>query len=443
MRKFYEWLYGYSVSPIGTYLTFGDAAIYDGLYWYQKERGASSPMLSVQKFFPPGEIPAAAGYAAWRHRNPPWPYLGRLLNYVLADNSQASPATPVSKIYPDGGGFFWEANANDNSLMGALWNVASEVTNTQNWHSHKDVNAVVIYGYGQPILVNSGYGGDNPDVNYTLWTARSSNVVRINQMDHQDSKVGDGITEGFAGNLFDYASGDSGTALPNGRHLRNYVFVHPQDGKNGYFVLFDEVTTTSGSSLEMILHPNSTNVTTVAGQQEYKATIQTDPHFTDTAGLTVNDPDTRSPCYAINLPATNPPTCNASNSINPSYNPSNQVGLSVFYGTSPSSVSIQNGWIADWNFWFTGRALYANYSFPSNKNKKIVTVLFPSDSAHAKALFERISGSNYSGATIDHDNGIVDTALENSSGGSINVSGVSFQGLASLYRKSGTATKFY
>jgi hypothetical protein len=427
LRQFYEWAYGYSLSPIGTYLTFGDASIYDGIYWYQQERNASSPMLGVQRLYPAGSNPVAAQYAKWRHRNPPWPYLGRLLNYVLATPQPISTSTPPSKIYPDGGGFFWEPSASTESLMGAIWNPASDTTVTTNWHSHKDVNSVVMYGYGEPILVNSGYGGDNPDVGYTHDTAASSNVVLINNVDHQ-KRFGNGITEWITSPTFDYASGDSGTVLSNGHQQRSYFFIHPKDGKNGYFILDDEITTTSGTNLDILFHPNTLAISGVIPQQEYQAIIRTNPHFTDTAGKSIYSPDARSPDYRL---------------TNPSYNPTNQVELAIFLGTTPNSVTLQNSWLADWDFGFTGKSLDVNYTIPTSKTKNIITVLFPSDHTHIKAVLSRIIGTNYSGARVDHGGDIIDTAIENSSSNSITTDGVTFQGQSSIYRKNHGVISFY
>ena len=57
------------------------------------------------------------------------------------------------------------------------------------WHSHKDVNAIHLAGFGEHLLLNSGYSGaSHGDLGFT-WDyinnfARSSNTVLIDDTDH-------------------------------------------------------------------------------------------------------------------------------------------------------------------------------------------------------------------------------------------------------------------
>ena len=384
-----EWLYGYGTTPFREDYTFGDTAPNRSYH----ERGAST--FRAHRF-----SDKAGRYAAWIN-NGLAPY-GRLLHYVLMDQPLMSQERGPSRIFPDGGAWFVEAGLNTRALSAALWNPMSDES-----HSHKDVSAVHMAAYGEHVIRNSGYAGWGLPSGY--WTyvhdeANSNSTALINYTDHAQ-KYGNGIVEGFvAPNLgFDYACSDSGPAISNGSHYRNLLFIHPSNDANGYWILFDEFDATSSSyQANILLHPNASNMSTITSNTEYRSTI---------SDLTFSG---------------------------------HTVYISMFLGTPPASTSINDGILAHMSgLSFMGKYLRSNYNTDANGVKNVVTVLYPSDSTHAKATMTRISGSGYTGASIARG-GIVDIALESAGTGTITYSGVSFRGLATWYRKnSGLVTSYF
>lgn len=393
IKNFYEWLYAGSLTPFLGMFTFGDTEP-ERTFTEQYYR-ANPATLRSQKF-----SAQAATNANWALSNSP--LTGKLLTYLLTDSQLPSAQKPTSRIWPDGMAAFWENNQATSSLAAALWNPKS-----QSDHSHKDVNAIHVAAYGENVLRNSGYAGWGNGCVGSNWayvhdTAISSNTVLIDGVDHS-TKVGSGITEGLTTSTLDYASGDSGSALPNGKHRRNLVFVHPQSGTNGYYVTFDEiVASNSNKKAQVAFHPSSSTYSTVSGSQEYKWTINQ---------------------YS-----------------------NHNVDLSIFLGTTPSTVEIKDGALctASWTGFqsILGKYIYSTYNLSKGK-KNIVTVHIPADDTHVKSALTRISTSNYSGASINHGNSVVDVALESSTNNPISYSGISFKGLAALYRKNGTTLSSY
>jgi hypothetical protein len=91
--------------------------------------------------------------------------------------------------------------------------------------------------------------------------------------------------------------------MSNGHHQRKFVFVKPQNGCAGYFVLIDEVAVdTASDRANLVLHPNSSvDPTVVTDEQEYTWPIE---------------------------------GCNYSG---------HPVGVTIFLGTAPSEVDIRGG----------------------------------------------------------------------------------------------------
>jgi|GEM_PF-3531792 len=437
LTKLYEWIYGYSITPsrIQSFV-LGDAStasIFSVI-------GAGR--YKAYRFYGATETPLAAQYAA-RLPNSSNNSEGLLLHYVLSGGkSLPAAAIPKSRIFPNAGAWLLDGSLNDLSLGGVLWNP----TKDENFHMHYEVNALALAAYGQTVIRNIGgaysrgttcAAGTPRLEHYQMsYNAKESNTVLINGENHV-SKHGAGITEAITTASFDYASGDSGTALaanlPNpascytcspqvvnsknqnpepsnpanaGKHIRNFVFVHPQDGKNGYWLLFDEVTlNTSGKPVNVSLHPNSDTVTSSVAELEYKWQI-TENLVSVTGGSTVY--------------------------------------LNIFLGTPPDLSEIKDGPMAsdiNCNFW--SKYLYSTYNTTSTK-KNIVTVIFPSDAAHIKAPMARVTGTGYSGANIDLGAGVTDTALESQGTSLITNSGVSFKGQAAYYRNdNGKITSYF
>ncbi len=409
--KAQEWMFGYVATPV-VQLT-GSGELRKEVYTFGDTAPNSNPISTSSGLYRAGRFGTTASQYAGATANHASTPRGNLLLYVLANQTLPSGTKVPSKIFPDGGAWLLESSTSSNALAGALWNIKGT-----EFHSHKDTNALHLSAYGEHVLRNVGYNGANSSAlgyswNYISNRAVGNNTVLFNYSFSTDTappttndhskKVGAGITEGFTGGKLEYANGDSGTALPNGKHIRNFVFVHPQDGKNGYWVLFDEVdAATANDPAHVALHPNSDqNPTVVTANTEYRSTI------------------------------------------GPNVKSTNNVQLTTFLATPPDSVAIKSGVMAGWSESFVGKYLYSTYPTDSAGKKNIVTVLFPHDSTHAKATMSRVSGTGYTGASINHGGGTVDYALESSEASEVSHSGFSFQGLAAHYRLDGTALAHY
>lgn len=365
----YEWLYGSAIDSIGYMTTFGDT---DARYYRRGQDFAA--IFRASRF-----SHKAAQYASWC--NDGAAPSGLLLHYLLTDEPLPAPKKAQSRIFNDGGAFFKQADPCSMSLDGSLWNYKN-IQDIQAGHSHKEINAIQLTAYGEKVLQNSGYNGfENSQCacGYKCswpWIhsqAEASSCMLIDGVNHA-VRYGGGIVDGLVSGGFDYASGYSGLAMPNGEHWRNFVFVHPQDDKNGYWVLFDEIKADSGSATaNLVLHPDSElDPNVLAGQTlEHKWTIrkfQTKDTF-----------------------------------------------LNVFMATVPSLVTIDYSVIASRGWGITGAYTKSDYPIDPNGIKNIVTVLFPSDADHAKADMSRISASTCSGAVIDHGDSVIDFAVQNDS----------------------------
>ncbi|NJR57504.1 MAG: hypothetical protein HC769_00770 [Cyanobacteria bacterium CRU_2_1] len=331
---------------------------------------------------------------------------GRLLTYVLMDNAApdlTNKEVPPSRVFSDGGAWFTEGKQSREALVGALWNV--KPFTARNAHAHKETNAIFLGGYGTHLLSNAGYQGWRQGVGEISWNYINNRAVSGNtglidyefdpsqegdppeEHDHQQ-KHGAGIEEWLLTPTFDYARGDSGEALPNGTHFRNFHFVHPTDGKGGYWFLVDEFT--DGSKAHLAFHPYSRAINTVVPDAEYQADI------VDYGNQEVTE-----------------------------------VDLSIFLGTPPDNVTLHHGAIAGPNL--ENQYLYPTYSRQSG-SKQIVTVLFPVNSDHPKPVFSRMSGDRYTGVKADQGEGVVDYIFESDPNSTHSIDKASFQAARSFFR---------
>ncbi|PSB21076.1 hypothetical protein C7B61_17280 [filamentous cyanobacterium CCP1] len=409
--KLHEWLYGYSHTPDFRTMAFGDSLPNFYLLGGSRHTPAncSTQPYRAYRF---GEF--TRRYATWQmqdgHRMPSGNAAmhpnGRLLTYILmADEvpDLSVKVVPPSRVFPDGGAWFLENQQSRKALAGAMWNPTHS-----SGHSHKETNAIFLSGYGAHLLSNSGYKGWRRGVGNFSWDyihdrAVSGNTGLIDyqfdrtqegnppeENDHQ-YKHGAGIQEWLLTPTFDYARGDSGEALPNGQHFRNFHFVHPSDGKHGYWFLIDEFT--GGNQVHLAFHPYARTLNQ-ASPAEYQADI-------------VNYEDTEI----------------------------TDVDLTVFLGTPPDDVTLHNGVIAGPDI--ENQYLYASYNRSSGK-KQIVTVLVPSDHDHQKPELEQIRGEYYSGAKVDHGDGVIDYIVESDPNAVEPIDNAAFQASRSLFRLVGT-----
>ncbi len=344
LKWYYEWLFSAGCSPFHTYATFSDSGHGRGFNSFYPQSGS----WAAHKF-----SPLAAEHAAHRiaSANPRFP--SDLLAYCIAA-PLPEPRTPESRLWIDGGALFYERNDSENALMGSLWNVSEPS------HAHYDANAIYLAGYGEHLLLNSGYNGYGNDSQGFPWsyihdTAESSNVLITNNQNHLE-KGADGITEGLLADGLDYACGLANRAFENNtQHFRSFTFIHPQDGAPGYFLLIDEVENTS-EPISLALHPASAKVETIHPSEHYTWNVrsrkETDTHLT------------------------------------------------TYLATEPQNVELKDGTLAGWGKCFVGKYLYATYA-----SAPIATILFPHNAEHPCATFSRTNTS----AIIEHANSITDT----------------------------------
>lgn len=411
--NFYEWTFGYSFSPVtraapddGTakkdYFIFGDTYI-NGRTWNQTYENdinaASADIYKAHRF-----SETAFAYAGATVGSPDTP-MGRIWHFAFYDRAFPDPIVIPSRIFPSGNAVFFEPpdepDASNLALSSSLW--CPPPSDTVAGHGRFDINAIHLTAYGEHMLRGAGYPGFTPMMNdpeYWL-NNQSHNTVMVDRVQHT-LKHGAGFDEGQAGvpeailgDELCYVSAHSGGALPNATHVRNLVQVSGQNGVGGYWVLTDDVAAGSASSsVQVMLHPASTEVVEVAAATEFRSRANYRPAV-----------------------------------------PGSEVNLTMFLGTAPANVSIKAG-----RFGIISRTpedveyLEAEYEAGSNGGKRIVTVLFPHDPSVSKPAFARTSGAAYTGARLDFGGGIIDHSWESDGTEAFVVDEVTFQGLAGTYR---------
>lgn len=387
-QKLYEWAYGYNLTPFRRAWTFGDAKTSKNHTW---NLGA----LKVHRF---SEV--AARYARWAC-GPFGPEKDderrRLVHFVLGDQEPASePLQPVSRIFDDGGAWFYEERDDPKALAIAMWNATKSED-----HSHKDVNAINFAAYGAHVLRNSSYSGwGSGDWRWIHDRAESGNTVLIDDQDHR-AKTGAGIIEGLTGGAIDYARGDSGDALRGGRHYRNCFFIHPDPDADlpGYAVLVDRVEADDAADTASIaLHPNSDREPEVLSQRLHYRLDHTGKDWVD-----------------------------------------HSAGVDIFYASRPDQVRVKTGFLAGKgdDEMDDARYLYATYPTDESGLAVLATVLFPHDDDHpSRPMAQILPTGATGGARIALADGVTDTVLcSDGVTGLTDDEGCSVQAEAALYRR--------
>ena len=386
IRSSMEWLMGFAYGPFNGMVGFGDSgALGRNLNTFRPE----TAVFAAGRFSPKAAASAARHIAAGIDTMP-----GDLLSYSVTTAAPVKPKGPESQVWPASGAAFWQPSQSTNALMGALWNPQIEPAQVTA-HMHREVNALYLAGYGEPLLLNSGYNGYERGALGASWSsihssARSSNTVELGDANHLTA-AGDGVADYLVGDGLDYASG-MGDKIYSGaaNHTRNFVMVQPQNKKNGYFISIDDVQgAPAGQAVDVFFHPASASVTTVAAGQEYRWAVST-------------------------------------RKAKPTY-------LSIFLGTPPARTTVRKGVIAGWEKSITARSLDARFTTDAAGQRKVVTVLFPHDGTHAKAAMRRLSGAGYTGARVTQG-AIKDYAIA-SDGRSVSRGGATLTADAAVFRR--------
>ena len=252
------------------------------------------------------------------------------------------------------------------------------------------MNGLALSGLGNRLLVNGGRLGE------PTRAAALNNTLTINGGNHK-SRLGGGIVEGFTSSHLDFASGFSGPALAGNKHYRNLLLVHGNENAHGYFVVIDEVESNAGNIVKNYIHPaNETTVSEISANLEYEAEID---HYPTVPG----------------------------------------TKLTIFYATPPEAVHVEKVQSAvpdRYPNYPDHNRLESVYPITSEGKSNLVTVLFPSNTAHPKAGFQRIQGDGFTVTTMTQ-NEKTDYIFESDGESKVQVAGHSVQAEMALFRESG------
>jgi len=401
LQQGYEWVYGYTTTPYGKTLGFGDSSPDSwGTRW-------TSNMAAYRAF---KFSQNAQEYANWGLTDEvPRPYL---ISYFLFDNNfdASTESFPPSKIYPDGGAWFHEDVQSKQAFQGVLWNPKGYAQ-----HQHYEVNAISLAYNNETLLSNAGYsewGSGEGDytwtdihdraitantvlIDYPLSNSASGNFSSTNN--HQE-KFGAGIQEGFLTDKLEYACGSSGNALPNGDHERSFFYIKG-NGVDDYWILVDNVSGAANADAHIALHPYSTNVSTLSTKKDYEWSVQKWNNY---------------PTYLW-------------------------IGL----GQEPDQVQLLSGRTTDFGSGVPHTYLYNTYNLGATGERNLITLMRGHTNAGGQS-FSRINGADYSGTLIDQGNSIEDYVLESSSPYvSSTYNNYSFTGDLTVIRATGGVVDWY
>jgi hypothetical protein len=383
-------MYGYAVAPFGRILLYGDSRNTEGQKPWDIEDDddvvVSPHILSAARY-----SPEAYHYAMWVLREGAGVssvrLKGHLSNYILMAGTAANN-NPIeidvndavmapSRLFEN-----YAVLKSKEASTEALYLSMLNLTGNTEYHTHFEVNALAMAGYGEILLRNAGYDGPDKDVTVDGVTAtfdfihsdsEAANTLMIGGVRHS-SKVGDGITEGLTGQAVEYARGVSTTAI-EGSHSRDIVFVQPSDGVHGYYLIMDHVTTDKArENVNIVWHPNAAVLQPVVPQTRYLSEIK------------VESGDTGPRIYT-----------------------DNKAELTTFLATPPASVEIKTTVNQARAYTYAADYLVVNY-VPNKQRKDILTVLFPGDRNHEIGSMKRIAAGAYSGSEI-RQGAVVDTAF--------------------------------
>lgn len=378
---FAEWAIGYTYAPGRQSWAIGDTSV--------RRRVNGSTQLA---FRPSAYSKLAAGLRAFVFDNPTD---GDLIHYLTAEPTE--PVAPKSRIFKDGGAWFYEDMQSRTSLGGFLLN-----STATDGHAHKETNAVSLAAYGEVLTVNAGYnkwntGAGGYSWNYINQRAVSANTVLVDYTydnltdppaanDHQ-SKSGAGLTEWLLTDPLCYARGSSGEALPNAVHDRSFWMVAPEGEVPGYFILADQVD--AGKEMTVVHRPFSDRYTVASDGKEYQWTVNRDS--------------------------------------------GHDVGLAIYLAAKPTAAEVTDGVAAVWEDGIPLKPLLAKYP----ADKRALTVLYPYDGQHPKAVMTRIVGSA-EGAVIKFGD-TIDYLVQ---AGNFAKSGVEYTGDGIIVRRTGGAVRW-
>lgn len=398
MIEFMDWMNSFSLTPAGAYPRFGETGLTEA-----REGGSLFFIMSQYS-------DRAGANAAWHLRNRKGPNLkmpNNLFHYILMPTERPKAVMPTSLLAENSGAALWGRTGDSEALQGILYCLKSDEGGPDYYgHSCEDVCSIGIHGYGEYLITNSGteykpgYPGKAPDGG-RWFEARRQNVVLIGKdtTRHKIKGHGGGLVDGLTGGSVEFGVTDSGQSLGNGNHKRALFFIHEQkDQFNGYFAIMDEVRPDDPKEpIRVLILPNSTYGTTqtVTPRQEYAAAIN---------GYTTKTHD-------------------------------GTEKINIFYATPPITVRQGMTHKASFGNCIKGDRLEGIYRAGSNGTARALTILFPEDGTHQKAAMKRIKGKGFTGAAIEHDQGLVDWIIESNGKDQCIFEDITFQARTLFYRK--------
>ncbi|MFW5923856.1 MAG: hypothetical protein ACOCSQ_05695, partial [Planctomycetota bacterium] len=379
LKKFYRWLFGYSVDPARQYHLFGDVFPY-------ASPGNSALFWRVGRF-----DKKAAEYAAWllQDKQPP----GHIMSFVLMNEPLPDPVVPGSRLFDDGGAVMREEPDRPESAGAMLYNI----TENPDWHAHEETNAISISALGNRLLVNGGWLGDD------MRPPSRNNTIAVNDKRHQ-KRTGAGLSEGLLADRFGYACGDSGDALEDAHFDRSLILLHSSNGCGPYFVVFDEIDAEPEADIQLYLQTASEDEPrTVAEKETFESEIN---HHADVEGVKLTTFLAAEP-------------------------------------EAVESELIPSGFLERTERSGRHYRLEASYRAGEDGQKRLTTVLFPHDDNHPVADIRRTDGPEFIGTEVLFDNGTTDLLLQPTGDGAISRDDLSFKGKALIRRDRADATQFY
>lgn len=431
-KNYMEWMFGYLMPPSQNQAwVFGDSVLGST---YVRGNDPNQNHDSYTAFASNLYSETTGAYASW--------YLskqvsaatgqslvhGRLFNYLVLRSELTESKKPESRVFNDGGAWFYEDIDQPKSIAGVLWNPT-----ISDGHSHKEVNAFNIAANGDLLVVNAGCNTWHvPTENGYSWDyinkrAISANTVLIDYdyaeggstiqdpsavNDHQ-SKSGAGITQSILSEKVDYAQGDSGEALPNGKHIRNFALVKSTDNTAGYFVVMDNVTTDEADSdITVVLRPLSA-----------QAEANGDGSYT----------------WYIN-----PENAKASN-LNGRTIINNSTDFRIFPVREPDSIEMIDGEAAGSAGYYGLRikSMLANYTSNENKESRSAMVMLPTASDTSAPPMTRFGNVDFNGIKIAHTDTAADYVIQSQMDGEKQFGGLAFDAENLLMRTSDGEVMWY
>jgi hypothetical protein len=412
----HEYIFGYGFTPTGLIWNIGDSyanRTYDTFRFGAQRAGKFTELAGRY------ERKSAAEGDLTR---------GKFATYTLMrDPIRPVPLNAGSRIFRYNSANFTENTNSPNDIASVLVNPTEARA-----HNHKEVNSIHMSAYGFMAMTGTGYNefrgswrvgeegtreysweainlravtNSTALIDYSITANGGTNVRPSQTNDHaatgalgfeEDGKKGAGV-KGLITGIVDTATGDSGTAIPNGKHLRHMFQVMPNDGAKGYTIAYDEIMPYASYKpgqnffVNTSWHPAGPSVTTVVDRQEYRWYL------------------------------------GAADGKN--------VFMTVFLGTGPINTNIYKGPYAP--------VREADYIFnqypidPISRKADLVTVLYPhyrTSDFDSKATFTRIRGNGYNGAAIRSTPTVVDYALTAKSAVASPLPGYSIRGSAIFTR---------